>query len=543
MHSVPPPISASTAARLALLAALALFLARGAYQLALPGLHYDEAKEAGVNAMQIVTGAPVTAFRDAAVRIGPVVLPLMVQDYIGSSNVALAIRFLALGGVNVTALRWMPLLLGALTVLVVWKLAGELGGPAAAGIAALLLAVNPSFLFWSRQGVLVTNLTAVIFMAMLLFAARWQRNGRTADLYLAAFLAGWGIYAKLLFVWALGGVVVLAVVVWLLNRGIAPRPSRRAVLIAGACFLLPLVPLVAFNLRTNGTLSAVFDNLGRSYYGVDNTAFLANLRTRIEQLGALLRGDHFWYLGEEFGNPWAPWLGGALVLAVLVGTRGADRRRALAPAVLLLLAVMQSAFTVSDLFITHYALLVPLIPLSAGLAAAALFRARAQRAWGRILAAGALAAVIWWGVADLWTVARYHAVLHDSGGYAAHSDAIYALADYLNQYEPAAPLALDWGLDAPLRFLTAGRVNPLEVFGYDDLATPDIGFAGRVGPFLDDPRSLYLAHAPDATVFRDRVDTLAGLAEARGLMLVEDRRFNERNGTPLFIVYRTTPVE
>jgi hypothetical protein len=81
------------------------------------------------------------------------------------------------------------------------------------------------------------------------------------------------------------------------------------------------------------------------------------------------------------------------------------------------------------------------------------------------------------------------------------------------------------------------------VFGYDDLATPDIGFARRVGPFLDDPRSLYLAHAPDATVFRDRVDTLAGLAEARGLMLVEDRRFNERNGTPLFIVYRTTPVE
>ena len=34
---------------------LAVFSALAAYQLDLPGLHYDEAKEAGVNAMQLLT--------------------------------------------------------------------------------------------------------------------------------------------------------------------------------------------------------------------------------------------------------------------------------------------------------------------------------------------------------------------------------------------------------------------------------------------------------------------------------------------------------
>ena len=188
-------------ARIALLIALCLFLALGAHQLSLPGLHYDEAKEAGVNAMQIVTGQPVTAFRDATVRIGRVEFPLMVQDYIGATNVLLAAPFLALGGVNEVALRWMPLLLAALTIVLTWRVAGDLAGPVAAGVAALLLAVNPSFVFWSRQGIFVTNLTALLLAAVLFFAVRWHQRRTAPDLCAAAFLMGLGIYAKLLFVW------------------------------------------------------------------------------------------------------------------------------------------------------------------------------------------------------------------------------------------------------------------------------------------------------------------------------------------------------
>ncbi len=568
---------------LSLILCLAAFLALGAHQINLPGLHYDEAKEAGLNAMQLITGQPVTAFRDAVLPLGRCRLPLMVQDYIGALNVYLAVPFLALGGINTVALRWLPLLTGALTLLLTWRVAGRLGGATAAAVAAALLAVNPTFVFWSRQGVFVTNVTAAIFMASLLTGLRWWQERRARDLWLTAFLFGLGVYAKLLFVWALVALVVLALLSWQLNRlvgreqRVSPTPGEalrrvprcsdpRTWILATAFFLVPLTPLVLFNLQTGGTLLTVFGNLHRSYYGVNNAAFLPNLVVRLGQVRTLLRGDHFWYLGELFANQWAPGLAGALILlaglrAIVCCTRREEQTGGivvgglsglltcrqsvfLLPAALLGLIVVQSAFTVSDLFITHYAVALPLIPLAGGLAAGALLREmRPSRGPLALLAAlAALLAVLWWGAADLWTTARYHRLLSISGGYSAHSDAIYALAKYLDAGSPSAPLALDWGLDAPIRFLTVGRVNPVEVFGYDRLDEPDPGFAQRVGPFLENLNNLYVAHMPDSTVFRGRVDALKEAAAARGLALQEEIRFGERSGRPLFVLYRAVPA-
>jgi hypothetical protein len=99
-----------------------------------------------------------------------------------------------------------------------------------------------------------------------------------------------------------------------------------------------------------------------------------------------------------------------------------SRRRLLVPVGLLFLIVAQSAFTVSDLFITHYAMLLPLIPISAGVAAAALF-GRVPGAFSGtepgksispapvLMALSLLGAITLWWTADLWTAARYHEVL------------------------------------------------------------------------------------------------------------------------------------
>lgn len=585
-HRPADPVLSATRQRrvsiLALFLALAAFLTLGAYQLDLPGLHYDEAREAGVNAMQLLTGQPVTAFRGATVQLGPWRLPLMVQDYIGALNVVLAIPFLGVGGIHVVALRWLPLVIGALTLLLAWRVAYSLGGPGAAAVAALLLAVNPSFAFWSRQGIFVTNLTALLFMASLLAAIRWWRRRERRYLWTTALLFGLGIYAKLLFVWVIGAMAGVALSAWAIARW-GGRPAGSAAegepgkgeespagpgarqrahggaaawLVAGLCFLIPLLPLIVFNLRTEGTLAAIFGNLHKSYYGIDNSAYLANLQARAVQVIALLRGDHFWYLGEAFANPWAPWLAAALVAGALAF--GVGRSKVITLLGLFALAAAQSAFTVSDLFITHYALLLPLVPLSAGVACAAWMRGVAQgsRTRGRAPARGAptlqtalrallamvpVLLVAWWGVGDLSTTVRYHRVLHISGGYASHSDAIYDLASYLEHSGQSAPLALDWGLDAPVRFLTAGKVSPVEVFGYESLAAPDDAFADRVRGALADPSALFLAHSPQAVVFGGRVEALQALAAQSGLHLREDARFAERNGRPLFEVYSVAP--
>jgi hypothetical protein len=440
-----------------------------------------------------------------------------------------------------------------------------LGGPVAGVVAALLLAVSPSFIFWSRQGVFVTNITGLIFMAALLAGLRWRRTRAAGWLWLTAFLWGLGIYAKLLFVWTMGAMVAVAalalIVGWLRARRARPAPAAehaprrtgtpgrhrwlapvRIWGIALACFLLPLVPLILFNVQTAGTLASIFGNLGRSYYGVDNRAYLPNLATRLGQVGTLLRGDQFWYLGEPFSNRWAAWLAAGLVALALIAGRG--RGLVWLPLGLLLFAVLQSAFTVSDLFVTHYAVLLPLIPLAAGVAVAAVVTwARAGRAVPRVFAGVALLAVMVWAGRDLWNTVQYQRVLSMSGGLSAHSDAVYDLAAYLDDAGYSRPVALDWGLDAPLRFLTAGRVAPVEVFGYDTLNAPDAGFAERIAPYLADNHNIYIAHADDRTVFRARVQALQALAEQKGMWLLQQAWFTERSGDVLFIVYRAYPAE
>ena len=553
-------------------ACLLLFMALGAYQLQQPGLHYDEAKEAGLNAMELITGQPVTAFRDAAVQLGPWRLPLMVQDYIGALNVVLAVPFLAIGGVNVVALRWLSLLIGALTLVVTWRIAWRLGGPLAASATALLLAVNPAFIFWSRQGIFVTNLTALIFMSALLTGLRWWELRRPRDLWLTAFLCGLGVYAKLLFIWAIGAMLIVAGVAWLLAARSLKREARNSKQAASTLaltlvfFLIPLIPLILFNLRTGGTLQSLFSNLGQSYYGVNNSAYLPNLLARLDQFITLLRAEHLGYLGGPFTSALAPWLLLTLVLlaGVAAGLNARTRRvhqtsrdippllRILAPVLLLALMIAQSAFTVSDLFITHYALLLPLIPLAGGLAFGALMGKgregpgesktgaadRDKELASGILRAVAVIALVGWAGSDLVTDIRYHRALAATGGHGSHSNAIYALAEHLDQAKFTAPVALDWGLDAQVRFLTAGRVQPIEVFGYDSFDAPDPNFAERINRLLDNPDNLYLAHLSEHTVFRERVNTLADLASQRGLTLRQRAIYAERDGTPIIIMYR-----
>lgn len=583
--------------RMALLLAVLLYLALTLAQLSLPGLHYDEAKEAGINAMEMLQRQEVHAFRAAGLQIGPVFLPLMVQDYIGALNVYLALPLLALFGVTVPALRLVGVLCGIGTIAMTWALGNDLSNvtrqtpdvskteaddeerdalaPGWAGaIAALLLAASPAFVFWSRQGIFVTNVVVTLAVATVWAGLRWLHTGRPRALYLMAVLAGLGLWAKLLFVWVLGAMLGVALVGWLLGRSgrvdfglrVMERPAQhklRTMLIAFALFLIALSPLLLFNQQTGGTFRTVFGNLGQSYYGVQNAAFLDNLSERMGQIASLLRGDFLWYLGGPFANDWAFWLAAAIFVLALAGavmeTRAGRTRATLAVLLLslffVLLLVVQSSFTVSGLFITHYAIIQPFVVLLAALAAdsgwhIAHNRWRAARAsvpdrtssrrrgiWAALMVS-LVAALALWFAADLQTTIRYHRALAESGGHVTHSDAIDRLAGWLDEREVKQPIALDWGIDAPVRYLTENRVEPLEIFGYDRLDAPDPGFEQRAAQFLPDLSRYYIARMPENTVFAGRHEALQAAAAAQGLELTVVEAFYDRSGKTMFVILR-----
>ncbi|MEZ4710814.1 MAG: hypothetical protein R3A44_26690 [Caldilineaceae bacterium] len=554
--------------RCALAAALLLFALLSTYNLGLPGLHYDEAKEAGLNAMQLLTGAPVTAFRNASIALFGVQAPLMVQDYIGALNVYLALPLLWLTGIGVPNLRALAILTALAALLLLERALaewlclcrGEEGAATphaplslAGVIAVALLAVAPSFIFWSRQGIFVTNVMQPLTLGCIWQGLRWLRRGQGRALLVSAFCGGLALWAKVQAVWLVGPFGLVAGGWWLwqmpaASQG-APRASMKprmtvplAVSVIGA-FVLPLLPLLLFNWQTDGLWDALSRNAQTSYYGVNNADWAGNLMVRWRQLGQVLRGDHFWYLGGVYGNRLAPWLWGALIGSGLWRWP----KVMAAPLLLLLAAFGMSLFTISDLFITHFALILPLAYGAAGLAGA-LWLQGANYAqpvgsplnseWRTWQGAAVVILLLAWGMLDLTTTLRYHGALNRSGGLADHSDASYHLAYYLRYNGLGAPIVLDWGIEAPVRFLSQGGVAPIEIFGYAAVAAPDAEFDERLSLFLSNPDNVYLLHAEGQTVFQGRRQRFLEAAAKRARTAVLEQTFAQRDGTPLFELWR-----
>lgn len=523
--------------------AAGLYLALALYQVYLPGLHYDEAREAGVPAMQILLGQPLDPFRGSALRVGGRDWPLMVQDYIGALNAYLAVPFLALGGVRVASLRLLPVLCGLATLLLVWDLARRAYSERAASLAAILLAVQPAFVFWNRQGLYVTSITATLFALALWSGWRWLKEGRRRWWVLAALACGLGLWAKLLFLWALGAMVgAWALLAWGRWARALPRCDPLGLLLAGAAFAVPLVPLALFNWQTSGTLLTVVRNLGHSYYGVDNLAFGRNLAARLLQVRDVLAGTPFWYLGGTFEDPWWP---PALALGALgslahVLRRGAvPVRRLLFPYLALALIVVQSCFTVSALWHSHFVLALPLPALALAATLDALARAGRGKKVLEVLPMLAAAFLALW---DLGVDVRYHRALAQTGGLGGHTEAIYALAERLRDAPHPQPLALDWGIAAPVEFLTGGEVRPLEVFGYESLEQPDEGFRERIRPLVREPGRYHLFHAPEETVYRGRLEAYQAVLEEEGLQGQVVAVVHDRSGRLIFVVGEALPA-
>jgi hypothetical protein len=219
----------------------------------------------------------------------------------------------------------------------------------------------------------------------------------------------------------------------------------------------------------------------------------------------------------------------------------------LPPLLLVGAAFLASLFTVSDLFVTHYVLLQPLLVAIVALALDAVAGVQeaeeARRAWpttrSKQIAVGI--ALLCWVALDLSSTICYHGTLSVSGGLADHSDASYHLAYYLQYNGMGSPIVLDWGIDAPVRYLTSGTVTPIEIFGYASLTTPDKEFDARLTPFLDNPDNRYLLHSPSSTVFGGRREAFLQAVAARSYQASLEQQFEQRDGTPVFEIWQASP--
>jgi len=557
----------------AILLALLLFLVLAGFQLMLPGLNYDEAFDA-VPAMQLLLGQPVEPLRGSGLHIAGRTFPLMVMDYKGVVHTYWALPFLWALGVNVFALRLSCLFLSLLTMSLAYHFLRPLYGPWVAAITLLLLAVNPSFLFWSRQGVLWTTAMLTCGMGALAAFGNWIRGRRAGGLVGGAFLLGLGLSAKLLFLWFPLALAISVALYPLTHPQPPPSPAQREreeargrewgtpphprvggqaphhppvknlerYFIGLLALLLGLSPLLLYNLQTKGTVDVLLRNLRTSYYGVNNLAYLSNLRLRWDHLRALLDGSTFWYLGGVYRDPIFPlafWVSAVVTLArglrlAIFRPRGSQPHDFLFPLLMMALIVLQSGATVSDLWPEHYLLLLPFPQVSIALGLDLLRRHLRPRRPGAGLRPALLALALLMA-GQLRVDLLYHRALARSGGFSAHSDANYKLAQYLDR-KGRPVVAMDWGIKTTVQFLTQGRVNPVERFGFQSLDHPNANFTADVAPYLEDRDTYYIFHAPPETVYKGRRDAFEELVRQRGLIPNGQRIIYDRSARPLFVV-------
>lgn len=526
-----------------LLIPVILYLSLACYQINLPGLHYDEAVEV-VPAVQLLKNQPVHTFREVGLPLFGTKWPLTTQDYIGALNTYGTLPFLIIGGINVISLRSYAILIGLLSLLLAYRFTTDFTRRPVAGLlASTLLAVNPTFIFWNRQGVFVTAVTATIGLAAAWMWLKWWRTKQYRYAWWGAFLFGLGLYAKLLFVWLIGPFAL--VFSWVQWRQLA-HPEKSfpqqinhfikassthvklsgwvGLLLAGLCGLWPLL---VYNFLTGGTLENVGQNSLNSYYGVDNTAVFTNLGTRLEQLVTLLNSGHFWYLGQVEHNYLWPIIFGLALSAAIWLAYAQNSLKSLIPFIIIGGVVLQSIITISALWITHFALMMVWPTIAVSTVAATLWTRFNQKQWlhlSLILIAGLLF------TSDLYTTWQYHRALSISHGLSDHSDAIYELANWLATEADGPVIAMDWGMAATITYLTAGKVTPREVFGYN--WSPATSFENFITPYLHNPQTFFLWRTPEEAIF-DRSSDFKALYRPLNLEENIAAAFYEENGRPL----------
>jgi hypothetical protein len=291
----------------------------------------------------------------------------------------------------------------------------------------------------------------------------------------------------------------------------------------------------------------------RTPHRANRWAGAGHIRYVLVALGSALLLMLFMYLAWKLARWKAPWLYVMGILALLLAPwlrAGAEARKILFPPLALAIALMASSFTPTGLLFTHLAILVPwpilviaiavdLIARRSGLDRLTLARIATPPRLGAALNLGTVLVLALVGMLvydDLRVDVAYHRDLKRIGGIGDHTSASYALVEHLQQENASEVVAMDWGIQDVVQFLSEGTINPPQLSSYEDIDREDGAFALRVREHLDNPDTVYVFHV--GAVFKNRWEAFQQVAAQEGRTPVEIKVVHDRAAIPIFRLVR-----
>jgi hypothetical protein len=543
---MPPPSRRET---IALAASLLVFLFFSTAWIRLPGPQQDELLHYPV--ISRTPGQPI----EFAVKIHHHSYPLMIMSYVGAlKGWLLKAWFLAVPR-GVAGYRALGILLGLLTIWLIFRLARRYYGPGVAVLATILAATDPSIIHTTRLDFGPVAMMQFLKMSALALLSRWLDGGSPRALAGSLFVFGLALWDKANFIWFLAGFVITLLVLYPRETLARLRADRRAASFATAAFLLGAAPFLAYNLthsaqtlRERGRFEIRWSKVLEAQAAFTGT-FMQGM-TGEDQLEAAPPAHHLpfpglanWMydLGRKRQTIQLPLLGLALLALPLNLWITTSRRRLLFPLVVSLATYACMFFTFQGGASTHHVIMVQ--PFAILFLAASLWTP-AERWPGpwpsnvpRVVAAAACAAAI---VFNISVTARHLAIYTRTGGASSgFSDAVYKLVPYLAQHPGRKIYAMDWGFSNPVMFLGEPwnlKVDEI-IFSFSEPnGSGRTGETERLAALMRDPSNLFLLHSPQRTFFPEPNRQFFTLADG-GIEMRQAAFFEERSGEIAYEVY------
>jgi hypothetical protein len=492
---------------------------------------------AGLQADEVLFTQPLHGMIDPtfSIRAFHHLVPLMVMSYIGALKSFIYWPLSWIFSPSVYFVRLPMVLIGAATVLVFYKWAGIFAGPRGALLAAVLLATDPTFLLTDTFDWGPVALQHLLVVSGCLLIARGRLSWGT-------FLFGLALWNKTIFLWTLAGLVLASLVVC--HAAVrAVLADRRQCARAALAFVLGALPLLVFNVnQPNATLGGnahlSFENFPVKYAvlssAVDGSGLLGYLVAPESEENpkepSSLQGRAASWISQHSGHREKNWMFYAILLAAamaLLWWRTPGRRAALFAVVcggvtFLAMAVTRNA----GAGIHHSVLLWPMPQLLVGASFGAL-------PW-RWLRVGMVALLVG---GNLLVVNQYIAQFERNGTVGSFTDAVSPLAESL-----AGPTGdiyiIDWGIYESVDFLLQGKSHLRGSWPLLVQATPDPGQRREIDTMLADPHALFVSHVPSREAFHGVTEHLETIARAEGYEKEPIRIVADRNGRPVFQVFR-----